>query len=298
MKKLFTIVFLFFVVCTLSAQNYSACYTSNMSKGNDAYSQGRYSEAKNYYATAKKCAGGNPTEAQKKINACNAKLGPRNCTAVTDNDQNTYRVVQIGAQCWMAENLKTTHYADGTLIPLGLYRSSTKAYWYYPNGDAKNKATFGLLYNWAAVMNGSPSSNNNPSGVQGICPDGWHVPSNNEWTQLIDYLKEHSNYQCDDESDIAKALADKNNWQSSSVYCSVGNNTYENNATGFSAVPAGYFYDTYKNFKVNVDYWSSTKNYNYSNAVYSRGIYFSSSEVRYDTGSYDDNACSVRCLKD
>ena len=60
---------------TLAAQsNYSPCYTNNMSKGNTAFSQGRYSEARTYYVNAKQCAGGNPTEAQKKINVCDAKI--------------------------------------------------------------------------------------------------------------------------------------------------------------------------------------------------------------------------------
>ena len=71
-------IFLLFATLTLAAQNnYSPCYTNNMSKGNTAFSQGKYSEARTYYVTAKQCAGGNPAEAQKKIAACDAKIKAR-----------------------------------------------------------------------------------------------------------------------------------------------------------------------------------------------------------------------------
>ena len=68
------ILLMFFISLSLSAQNYSPCYTNNISKGDVAFKQGKYSEAKTYYATAKQCAGGNPSAAQQKINQCNAKL--------------------------------------------------------------------------------------------------------------------------------------------------------------------------------------------------------------------------------
>ena len=75
MKHILTIIMLL-ATLTVAAQNYSPCYTNNMNKGDAAFNQGKYSEAKNYYATAKQCAGGNPTAAQQKINQCNAKLNP------------------------------------------------------------------------------------------------------------------------------------------------------------------------------------------------------------------------------
>ena len=79
MKKKHTLtLILLLAALTLAAQsNYSPCYTSNMSKGNTAFSQGRYSEARTYYVNAKQCAGGNPSEAQQKINACDAKIKER-----------------------------------------------------------------------------------------------------------------------------------------------------------------------------------------------------------------------------
>ena len=89
---------------------------------------------------------------------------------VTDYDNNTYNTVQIGNQCWMKENLRTTHYSDGTSIPLGSSGSNTTAYCYYPDDSVSNVGTYGYLYNWPAVMGNSSSSSANPSGVQGICP--------------------------------------------------------------------------------------------------------------------------------
>ena len=89
-------------------------------------------------------------------------------------------------------------------------------------------------------MNNSSSSNDNPSGVQGVCPTGWHVPSNAEWTQLTDYVSSQSDYICgNSNSNVAKSLSTKIGWNSDTTTCAVGNDPDFNNATGFSAVPAG-----------------------------------------------------------
>lgn len=111
---------------------------------------------------------------------------------VADIDGNIYNTVQIGSQVWMAENLKVGHYANGTSIPMitdkaawaNLSDNNTdKGYCYYNNNIAYS-ALYGNLYTWAAAMNGSSSSNLNPSGVQGVCPTGWHVPSDAEWKEM------------------------------------------------------------------------------------------------------------------
>ena len=162
---------------------------------------------------------------------------------VTDYDGNVYNTVTIGTQIWMKENLKTTHYSDGWPIEFGLNISSKDvAYYYYPGNNVSNVEMYGLLYNGAAVMNGASFSGTNPSGVQGICPTGWHVPSAAEWNQLRDYVKSHSMYACgSSSSQTAKALADSIGWYISSGYnsCSPGNDPSSNNATGFSARQAG-----------------------------------------------------------
>lgn len=97
--------------------------------------------------------------------------------AVEDIDGNKYDAVKIGNQVWMAENLKTTRYADGTEIPLEtnfnvVPPSKEKVLRFYPDGKSKNIETYGYLYNGPAVMHNATSSDENPSCVQGICPTG------------------------------------------------------------------------------------------------------------------------------
>ncbi len=110
---------------------------------------------------------------------------------VADYDGNIYHTVQIGEQCWMKENLKTMHYAngvsmvDGTGIPT---LDIVTKYWFNYNDDPDIGREYGKLYSWAALMNDHPASNQVPSGVQGVCPDGWHVPGKAEFEILIDYL--------------------------------------------------------------------------------------------------------------
>ena len=82
-----------------------------------------------------------------------------------------------------------------------------------------NVARYGYLYNWPAVMHGESSSSTNPSGVQGICPNGWHVPSDAEWVRLFIYVSSQPQYQCDNSSDnFAKALASTIGWDSSDLH--------------------------------------------------------------------------------
>ncbi len=95
-----------------------------------------------------------------------------------DYDGNHYPTLVLGSQIWMAENLKSTHYLNGTTIN-GAY--------VYQNNSA-NEDIYGKLYTWAAVMHGANGTNDFPSTVQGICPNGWHVPSEAEWDTLRDYL--------------------------------------------------------------------------------------------------------------
>ncbi len=215
---------------------------------------------------------------------------------VKDVDNNEYNTVQIGNQCWMKENLRTTRYADGTSIELGTSTSTTTAYRYYPKGQETYVSTYGYLYNWKAVMRNSSSSSANPSGVQGICPNGWHVPSDAEWTQLTGYVSSQSQYVCGgNNTDIAKALASTTGWSSSSSTCTPGNNPSANNATGFSAVPAGSHIGYYSSFGDFAFFWSATQNFNYD--AYRRGLNYDNAYVYgYPYNKY--YGFSVRCLKD
>ncbi len=113
-------------------------------------------------------------------------------TFVDERDGTVYHYVTIGNQVWMAENLKYLP----TVTDTSIITSSEPCYYVYRYGgssveEAKqhpNYINYGVLYNWNAAMNGAPSSGSNPSGVQGACPEGWHLPSYDEWTQLTDYL--------------------------------------------------------------------------------------------------------------
>ena len=183
---------------------------------------------------------------------------------VTDYDGNVYNTVKIGEQCWMKENLRVTHYADGVEIPLKNENtlSSDLGYCYAPNGTLDNVSVFGYLYNWPAVMHGNASGNDNPSMIQGVCPQGWHLPSDAEWTQFTDYVSSVPAYLCDgNPSYITKALASQSYWLSNYVQCNVGYDQQGNNATGFSAVPAGYVGEGYGYgcFGTDASFWSCSQ---------------------------------------
>jgi uncharacterized protein (TIGR02145 family) len=104
---------------------------------------------------------------------------------ITDAEGNSYKTVYIGTQQWMGENLKTAKYNDGAGIPNVTdntqWQNNTTGAWSYYNNDAANNAKYGKLYNWYAV---SPTTN----GDKNVCPSGWHVPTDAEWTVLTDYL--------------------------------------------------------------------------------------------------------------
>ncbi len=122
--------------------------------------------------------------------------------------------------------------------------SYSDPYYYFPDNNESNVLTYGLLYNWAAVMKNEGSSDTDPSGVQGVCPEGWHLPSRAEWNQLSNYVSLQPAYYCNENSDyIAKAFASTSGWLEDDGLCAVGNNLSANNATGLTILPAGYLYD-------------------------------------------------------
>ena len=202
--------------------------------------------------------------------------------AVTDIDGNSYDAVQIGDQIWMASNLRTTREPSGEFIPESTI-TDTVPLRYKPNTDI---ISYGYLYNNYATMNGDSYSSSNPSGVQGICPNGWHLPSAVEWQQLGAYV-------------LSFHLG-----MNVCVFCA--QNAWENgcygysdcNVTGFSAYPAGCFDSddhgagTYEGFGGRAYFWTSSMN----KAFFSLDDIFS---FNYDKGilwrGYD--GYSVRCIK-
>ena len=192
-----------------------------------------------------------------------------NFTACSDFDNNNYATVQIGTQIWMAENLKTTHYKNGTAIPnvtdnAAWAALSTGAYCDYNNTPA-NITTYGRLYNWHAVNTGN------------LCPMGWHVPTDAEWTTLTTYL--------------GGAAGDK--LKATTLWNSP--NTGATNETDFTALPGGMrdLYGTYDGIGDSGFWWSSTEQD--SGASWFMGIIGSNA---FRNSSYKTIGFSVRCLRD
>lgn len=112
---------------------------------------------------------------------------------VDERDGQQYKVVSIGDQTWMAENLRAIVYSNGDPLVDGkdagnITGDYTTKYWFAYDDDIANMDRYGLLYTWAAVMNNSSATYAVPSGVQGVCPTGWHLPSAGEWDILVEYL--------------------------------------------------------------------------------------------------------------
>ncbi len=164
-------------------------------------------------------------------------ISPPN-TKIGDIDGNGYHIVKIGNQVWTVENLRTTRYNDGTAIPYVTDNSawanlSTPGYCYYGNDSAANAVKYGALYNWHAVNTGK------------LAPEGWHVPTDAEWDTLQNYLIANG-YNWDGTTTgnkIAKSMAAKTDWNSSSTAGAPGNDVQSNNSSGFSALPGGYRYN-------------------------------------------------------
>ena len=227
-------------------------------------------------------------------------------STVSDYDGNVYNTVKIGDQCWMKENLRSTHFADGTQIPLGNTGSTTSCYRYNPNQNAGSVALYGYLYNWAAVMHNETQSGANPSGVQGVCPTGWHMPSLAEFNQLTAYLSNHMEYTCGENNEyIAKAIAATEGWEQSSGIgdCAIGNDLSVNNGSGFSALPAGtfspYSSPSYNEFGQYIYLWSATEYIYNSSVLGAHYLSFGAYDYGINNNSGDkEYGYSVRCLKD
>lgn len=220
---------------------------------------------------------------------------------VTDYDGNVYNTVQIGSQCWMKENLKTMHYANGDEIPHLDNSSMVDPSFDYPENMTNNVYTYGLLYNWPAVMHGSASANGNPSGVQGVCPTGWHVPSDAEWQEMevaVGVPSEDVGTMNAYRGNVAVTLAGGgvNTWMSSTNEGAAGNlNATDRNSTGFSALPAGTVEGMDAGFREMGIFWTSTLETDY------RGIYRCLQYTQAGVRRYHMEkamSMSVRCVKD
>lgn len=206
-----------------------------------------------------------------------------NSPIVKDHEGNVYRTVQIGTQCWMAENMRCKSSPTGNFwMQNPVFSAAQPMYSAYYATPTEEK--YGLLYNWAAAMDINFKNQSQKSAFKnqrGICPLGWHIPNISEWEELFSTLGGNS---IAGESMKATSMS----WEPQSVY--------RRNIGGFDATPAGaYTENGYKYYGLNAYFWSS--------------ISFSRSEawcaILYDFKSeiynYLDYKCyghSVRCIRD
>jgi uncharacterized protein (TIGR02145 family) len=220
-----------------------------------------------------------------------------NYGSMTDIEGNEYRTITLGTQTWMADNLRTEKYKDGTEIPLvedsmSWYLLTTPAYCYYHNNEAVYKATMGALYNYYATE------------ADQLCPDGWHIPSKAEWQTLLDYLSS-SGYNYDGttvSNKVAVAMSTWEGWGYSTGMGCPGNDDYQfmHNASGFSARPAGYripmspiAFGSYIYLGAQTSWWSDEFNESLGNTAVIDNL----SPMVAISGQMKAAGKSVRCIK-
>ena len=199
----------------------------------------------------------------------------QNSTTVTDQEGNIYKVVKIGNQTWMAENLKATKFNDGTAIPLAYDKntwntSMTPAFCWYDN-DTVYKNRYGALYNGYAV-------NTNK-----LCPSGWHVSTDAEWTTLTNYLGGKNTAGGKLKETGTTSWKDPNfGATNEGGFTALPGGTRFSNGLFFTKGTAGYWWTFNGSNAMNGWYW----NVDFSNGAVNR--YFHDST----------NGFSVRCVKD
>lgn len=217
---------------------------------------------------------------------------------VKDADGNVYKTVKIGDQVWMAENLRTTKYNDGTQMNNVTeneqwVKLTTGAYCNYDNLES-NSAIYGRLYNWYAVNTGK------------LAPIGWHVPTKEDWMILVKYLIANG-YNYDgtlSENKFAKSMASTTGWGISKKIGTPGNDSSSNNSTGFSALPGGSRYDEsgeYWRAGDGVYWWSSTEldyEYAYFLSINSSECDLGDNEPHFYYSYEKRSGFSVRLIKD
>jgi uncharacterized protein (TIGR02145 family)/uncharacterized repeat protein (TIGR02543 family) len=200
---------------------------------------------------------------------------------INDVDGNSYKTVYIGAQHWMGENLKVSKYNDGTEIPNiidnTIWSNLTSGAWTHYNNDTMNNLNYGKLYNWYAV---SPTTNGNKN----VCPVGWHVPSDVEWTVLMNYLGGR------------KVAGGKMKEVGTTSW--MNSNTNVTNTSLFTGLPGGIRksigYCDYIGY--NGYLWSVSEEYNTINAYSINLTYSDIAAYRFTNDKKE--GLSIRCLKD
>ena len=231
----------------------------------------------------------------------------------TDQDGNTFEWINYGDLDWAIENANVTTYTDGTQIPnetdiYDFWRSDKTGAWIYYDNDSSN----GRLYNWYAVTGKHDGSDSTPN--KQFAPDGWRVPSNEDWENLLEYL--HNNgYHLEDGTPVgdpdyviklAKAMSSTTGWENSDVASSPGDNQNTNNKSGFNAYPEGWLryqfpYMDMKDKGLSALFWSTNYAYTTSGINYELAstIPISGSNVSVGlSNAYLRSGLSVRFVRD
>lgn len=206
---------------------------------------------------------------------------------ISDIEGNEYETIKIGSQTWLKQNLRTTKYNDGTNIPLAQYHVTWQsltndAYAWQEQIPSKYREIYGAIYNWDALNTGK------------LCPTGWHVPSIDEWSELIEFAGGET---------IAGGTlkeAGSMHWKES-----INKDIIATNSTGFTAVPGsersntGIDYGDYYQFGVGSlgVWWSSSLSENNSNYSESVKMYSGTNIVTFES-KHKNSGLSVRCIKD
>jgi uncharacterized protein (TIGR02145 family) len=220
---------------------------------------------------------------------------------ITDSrDGNVYNTVQIGSQCWMADNLAYLP----SVSPSGDESNALPIYYVYDyQGTDVNAAkatinyqTYGVLYNWPAAMAGAVGSNSIPSGVQGICPSDWHLPSDEEWKILEGEVDSQYGYPDTEWDDTGWRGADAGSNLKEAGTTHWNSTNTGTNLSGFTALPGGGRYSgSFYRMGDYAYFWSSTENSS-SNSLFRRLRNYYDNVFRDDSNKED--GFSLRCLKD
>jgi uncharacterized protein (TIGR02145 family) len=208
--------------------------------------------------------------------------------------------VTIGTQIWSSTNLDVTTYRDGTPIPQvtdpSQWQNLTTGAWCYYNNDLANNATYGKLYNWYAVAGiHDAASLNDPSLRKQLAPQGWHVPTDAEWSVLINHLDPNVN---GSNNNVAGGKMKSTGTLQAGTGLWQDPNTAATNESGFTGLPAGYrgLYGTFDSIGYNGNWWSSSESSTASGAWYRH--LGSNYGYAYRFNPNKRSGFSVRCLRD
>jgi len=195
---------------------------------------------------------------------------------------NKYKTVKIGNQEWMVENLNIDHFRNGDPIPEAKHSDwlleglNKKPVWCYYNDNLENGEMFGKLYNWYSIND-----------QRGLAPIGWHIPSNTEWEELIDFLG--------GDKEAGKKMKSTTGWDERSKKA--------NNKSGFAGLPGGFLqYHDFRFIGELARWWSSTEIESHSQYISSQVAYCFNVDMNKKTifkcDFHKENGASVRCIRD